>query len=140
MKNARYVLMCVLVAVCGLGALIGRAHAAPEDAVAARNRDATQVASAWFTSLMQGETAVTTSLSAVPFSFDGKLEVKTLPELKKLYDKIVADKGKRDLKLTATKIKSSEPELVVVVLMIEDEGIAVSVKPGEAFRVVGFSD
>ena len=105
-----------------------------------RDRDATQVAKAWFTSLMQGETAVTTSLSAAPFSFDRKQEVKTLPELKKLYDQIVNKKGKRDLELTSVKTESSSPEKVEVILMIEDEGMAVTVRPGEAFRVIGFSD
>jgi len=52
----------------------------------------------------------------------------------------VANKGKRDLKLTSVKIESSSPEKVEVVLMIEDEGIVVVIKPGEAFRVVGFAD
>jgi hypothetical protein len=67
--------------------------AAPYYTKVERDRDATQVAKAWFLSLVQGETAVTTSLSGVPFSFDKKQEVKTLPELKKLYDQIVAKKG-----------------------------------------------
>jgi len=48
--------------------------------------------------------------------------------------------GKRNLKPTSVKIEASSPENVEVILMIEDEGVAVSVKPGEAFRVVGFSD
>ena len=107
-----------------------------------RDESAKQVAKAWFTSLMQGETAVTTSLSGVPFNFDGKQQVKTYSELKQLYDQIVAKKGKRDVKTTSIKIKSSSPEKVEVILMIEndDEGITVLVKPGAAFRVVGFVD
>lgn len=107
-----------------------------------RNKSATQVATTWFTSLMQGQTAVTTSLSAVPFSVDGKQEVKTLADLKKLYDQVVEKKGKRDLKPASVEVKSSSPEKVTVILMIEgdDEGIAISIKPGEAFRVVGFTD
>jgi hypothetical protein len=114
--------------------------AAPDAAKVERDKNATQVAKAWFTSLMQGETAVTTSLSAVPFSFDRKHEVKTLLELKELYDQIVNKKGKRDLKATSVKVNTSSPEKVEVVLMIEDEGVAVTVRPGEAFRVIGFSD
>ena len=114
--------------------------AGPSDANVERDRDATQVAKAWFTSLMQGESAVTTSLSAVPFSFDRKQEVKTLPELTTLYKQVADKKGKRDLKVTSVRIATSSPEKVEVVLMIEDEGIAVTIKPGEAFRVVGFSD
>jgi hypothetical protein len=114
--------------------------AGPSDANVERDRDATQVAKAWFTSLMQGESAVTTSLSAVPFSFDRKQEVKTLPELTTLYKQVADKNGKRDLKVSSVKIATSSPEKVEVVLMIEDEGIAVTIKPGEAFRVVGFSD
>ena len=105
-----------------------------------RDKDATQVAKAWFTSLMQGDTAITTSLSAVPFSFDRKQEVKRYSDLKKLFDQIVEKKGKRDIKPTSVKIESSSNEKVEVVLMIEDEGVVVAVKPGEVFRVVGFWD
>jgi len=105
-----------------------------------RDKDATQVAKAWFTSLMQGDTAITTSLSAVPFSFDRKQEVKRYSDLKKLFDQIVEKKGKRDIKPTSVKIESSSNEKVEVFLMIEDEGVVVAVKPGEVFRVVGFWD
>ena len=105
-----------------------------------RDKDATQVAKAWFTSLMQGDTAITTSLSAMPFSFDRKQEVKRYSDLKKLFDQIVEKKGKRDIKPTSVKIESSSNEKVEVVLMIEDEGVVVAVKPGEVFRVVGFWD
>jgi len=129
-----------LATVCGLGLLFALAQAAPPEERAARNEDATQVAKAWFTSLMSGETAVTTALSAVPFSFDGKEEVTSLVDLKERYDRIVSGKGKRDLKPTSVKIRSSSPDEVEVVLMIEDEGIVVSVKPGDAFRVMGFRD
>lgn len=114
--------------------------AAPDDTTVERDKNATQVAKAWFTSLMQGETAVTISLSTAPFSFDRKQEVKTLPELKTLYDQVVNRKGKRDLKPTSVKVSASSPEKVEVILMIEDEGVAITVKPGEAFRVIGFSD
>jgi hypothetical protein len=116
------------------------ALAAPGYAKVERDRDATQVAKAWFTSLIQGETAVTTSLSVTPFLFDNKQEVKTLTNLKRLYDQIVKDKGKRNVKPTSVKIQSSSDKKVEIVLMIEDEGIVVIVKPGEAYRVVGFRD
>lgn len=123
-----------------VGLVVTLVQAAPPEDAATRNDSAKQIAKAWFTSLMSGETAVTTALSAVPFSFDRKQEVKSLPDLKKLYDQIVAKKGKRDLKPTSIKIESSSPKSVDVVLMIEDEGVVVSVKPGDAFHVVGFSD
>ncbi len=102
--------------------------------------NATQIAKAWFRSLMAGETVVTTSLSDVPFSFDRKKEIKTHTDLKERFDRVVAQKGKRNLKPTSVRITASAPEQVEVILMIEDEGIVVVVKPGEAFRVVGFSD
>ena len=129
-----------LAAVCSIALLMMVAQAVPENEKEVRNDSAAQVARTWFTSLMRGETAVTTSLSAVPFSFDRKQEVKTLTDLKKLYDRVVKNKGKRDLKPTSVKIESSSAEKVEIVLMIEDEGIVVTVKPGEAFRVVGFWD
>jgi hypothetical protein len=112
-----------------------------EDANVERDESATQVAMAWFTSLTQGETAVTTALSGVPFNFDGKQQLKSLADLKKMYDQVVENKGERDVKPNSVKIKSSSPEMVEVMVMIEeDEGISVFVKPGEAFRVVGFVD
>jgi len=101
--------------------------AGPDNVAAARDKSATQVAYAWFASLMRGKTAVTTSLSAVPFSFDRKMEVKTYAELKALYDRIVHEKGKRDLTPTSAKIESSPAEKVEVVLMIEMRSILSSV-------------
>lgn len=129
---------CMVLA-ASLGLVTATVGAAP-DGKAERNNHAIQVAKAWFISLMQGETAVTTSLSAVPFSFDGKHDIKTLAELKTFYDQVVEKKGKRDLKPGAVEVKSSSPETVVVSLAIDDEGIAITVKPGEACRVVGFRD
>lgn len=134
-QKLQYFTLPVTVILLATAALAGQGYAKVE-----RDKNATQVARAWFTSLMQGETAVATSLSAVPFSFDKKQEVKTLAELKKLYDQIVENKGRRDLNPESVKITSSSDEKVEVILMIEDEGIAVEVKPGEAFRVVGFRD
>ena len=113
-----------------------------------RDTDAEQVARAWFTSLMQGQTAVTTSLSEVPFDFDREQEIKEHSDLKRLFDQFVEQKGKRDLKPSSIQIKSSSTERVEVVLTIADvenegfpmERFLVTVKPGDAFRVVGFSD
>lgn len=132
--------MILFSAVCVLGLAVAFVQAAPSQDEDKRNEEASTVAKAWFESWMKGQTDVTTSLSAIPFAFDKKQEVKSFPELKKLYEQVVAKKGKRDLNPTSVKIKSSSPENVVVILMIEDEGIAVSVRPGEHFRVVGFRD
>jgi hypothetical protein len=107
-----------------------------------RDEIALQVAKAWFTSLMKGETAVTTALSDVPFSFDGKRNVESHGELKQIFDQVVARKGKRDLKPESAKIKSSSPDKIEVALKIEsdDEGIVITIKPEPAYRVVGFRD
>lgn len=114
--------------------------AAPGESKDERDGNAIQVAAAWFNSLMQGETAVTTTLSAVPFSFDKKKEIRTYSELKRRYDQVVESKGKRDLKPTSVKIESSSADRVEVVLMIGDERVSVVVKPAETYRVVGFWD
>ena len=91
---------------------------------------------------MQGDTAVTASLSEAPFSFDGKHEIATIIELKKLYDQVVEKKGKRNLKVSSTEVILSTPEKVTVTVAIEgdDETITVVVKPGESFRVIAFRD
>ena len=118
------------------------ALAVPSHADVDQDDGAAQVAKAWFTSLMQGETEVTTALSGVPFSLDGKHEIATLGELKKIYDGVVEKKGKRNLKIASTKMESSSPNKVIVLITIEgdDETVSVFVKPGDAFRVIGFTD
>jgi hypothetical protein len=120
----------------------GVAFAAPDDAKTIRDDASAQVAKAWFISLMQGDTAVTASLSEAPFSFDSKQEIATITELKKLYDQVVEKKGKRNLKVASTKVILSTPEKVTVSITIEgdEETISVDVKPGEAFRVIAFRD
>ena len=122
--------------------LVTMALATPSHADVGRDDGAVQVAKAWFTSLMQGETDVTTALSVVPFSLDGKREIATLAELKKIYDGVVEKKGKRNLKVASTKVNLSTPEKVTVLITIEgdDETISVFVKPGDACRVIGFRD
>jgi hypothetical protein len=140
-KPMKSILSCVL---APLFAIIigGVASAAPDDAKTIRDDTSAQVAKAWFISLMQGDTAVTASLSEAPFSFDSKQEIATITELKKLYDQVVEKKGKRNLKVASSKVSLSTPEKVTVLIEIEgdDETISVDVKPGEAFRVIGFKD
>lgn len=111
-----------------------------DDPQEVRDTNASQVAEAWFVSLMKGNTAVTTSLSEVPFSFDRKQEVGDLKQLRNIYDQIVSKKGKRDLVPSSIEVKSPEPEKVEVVLMVGDEGVLVLIKPGDAYKVIGFSD
>jgi hypothetical protein len=130
---------CYLTAAFGLALFTSTGQADP---LAERESFAMDVAKEWFVSLVGGETDKTLAVSAVPFSFDRKFEVKTLPELKKLYDQVVEKKGKRHLKVGSARIKNSTPELIEVILTIEDddEGISITVRPGKDCRVIGFSD
>ena len=135
------ILSCLLAPLLAI-VIGGAAFAATDEAKTIRDDASAQVAKAWFISLMQGDTAVTASLSEAPFDFDGKREIATIIELKKLYDQVVEKKGKRNLKVTSIEVILSTPEKVTVSITIEgeDERISVVVKPGEAFRVVGFRD
>jgi hypothetical protein len=88
---------------------------------------------------MQGNTDVTVSLSEVPFDLDREQEVKALPDLKIIYDKIVSEKGKRDVIISHIEIKSSTPDKVEVLLKIkDDQGVLVIVRPGDAYKIIGF--
>ncbi len=138
MKSTQSLLLMPLLSIL----IGGMVSAAPDEEKAARDDASVQVAKAWFLSLMQGTTAVTTSLSEVPFNLDGKKEIATINELNQIYDQIVKKKGKRNLKVASTKVGLSTPEKVTVSITIEgdDETISVAVKPGEAFRVIGFTD
>ena len=113
--------------------------AAPDDAKDIRDKNASEVAKTWFISLMQGNTDVAISLSEVPFDLDKQQEVKALPDLKIIYDKIVSEKGKRDLIISSIEIKSSTPDKVEVLLKIkDDQGVLVIVRPGDAYKIIGF--
>ena len=121
---------------------------AAEIGKAERDENAKQVAKTWVVSWLQGETAVTTSLSAVPFSLDGKRNIETISELKAVYDELVKKNGKMKLKPKSIEIAESSMESVVVRITIpdddeggnDDETINITVKPGHASYVVGFVD
>ncbi len=138
--------LCTLLLV-GL-AVSSFAQAADEERVK-RAEKAKQIAVAYFDALIQGNTAVSTSLSAVPFAWDGKETIESLPELEKGYEAIVADKGKRQIKATKVEIAAGKREIaddvfpddrIVVRVWIDDEAIAICVRPGDAYKVVGFRD
>lgn len=121
--------------------------AAPDDAKDIRDKNASEVAKAWFTSLIQGNTNATISLSEVPFDLNKQQEAKSLTDLKIIYDKIVAEEaskasevGKRWI-ISSTEIKSSTPDKVEVILRIKDgEGVLVIVRPGDAYKIIGYWD
>jgi len=140
----------VLVVLCACVVMLGSpVFGQDKDAADAKRAEkAMQVAKAWFESLMRGETAVTTSLSAVPFAWDRVKVIESLGELESMYEAVVAEKGKRAIKPTAVKVATDEKKAdgakpvdrIVVHVMIGDEAIAVCVRPGDAYKVVGFSD
>jgi hypothetical protein len=136
------------VAVLALGLAV---HAADVQPKARREAKAKQVASAWFQSLMQGDTAVTTALSDVPFAMDRKQTIESIAELEKMLESVLEKKGKRDIKPTAIKIAVDQNQIqkdafpanfIVVHLVIDgdDEVIALCVKPGDTYKIVGLSD
>ncbi len=114
----------------------------PVNVINERNNNATQVALAWATSLTQGKTAVTASLSSIPFNFDGEDVIKAFPELNKRYKEVIETKGKRNMMITSVTIESSSPEKIVLLLTVEGtkDTIKVFVKTSETFRVTGFTD
>jgi hypothetical protein len=120
-----------------------------------RDENARQVAQAWFSAWMTGQTAVATSLSAVPVSLDGKRNIETIEEVRKVYDAFVKRNAdviernrKNGIKIKSIQVAASSTESVVVKITIpdddeggkDDETIEVTVKPGHAFHVVGFVD
>jgi len=99
--------------------------------------------------LTSGDVGVATSLSDVPFAWDRKEIVESISELEEMYKGVVANKGRRNLKATEIKLVDDKSEIsddafpidrIMVAVMIEDESITICVKPGDKFKVVGFSD
>ena len=86
-------------------------EAEQDDVESPRSAKAQQIARAWFDSLMRGDTAVTTSLSDVPFAVDRKRVIESLRELERLYEEMVSKKGKRDMKVTEIKSVNDKNEI-----------------------------
>ena len=140
--------LAVMVCLAGY-IMIAVAADQPNLSSAARPDKAKQVAATWFESLMCGDTAVTTALSDVPFALDRKRVIESLSELEKIYEQVVSGKGIRYMRVTDIKIHEDKAEIlddtfpfdrIIVHMKVGNEHVAVCVKPGDAFRVVGFSD
>lgn len=138
-----------IVAVFAVSVEPARDDGAKAAAKTTRQDKAKQIASAFFNSLMRGDTAVTTALSDVPFAWDRKQTIESIVKLEELFESIVNKKGKRDIKATAANVVTDQTEIqqkvfpadyIIVKVMIGDEGIDLCVKPGDTFKVVGFSD
>lgn len=110
---------------------------------------AKQIASAWFDSLMRGDVAVTTALSDTPFAWDRKQTIESINKLEVMLESIVKDKGKRNITATVIELstdlttiqeKAIPADYIIVHVVIGDERVTICVKPGDTFKVVGFSD
>ncbi len=95
---------------------------------ASENEDAKHVANTWFLSLMKGEIAVTSALSKTPFSFDSKKIIDSDKQLKELYERIVEDKGKRDIKPTSVEVDKikDEQKLALGKILVQDYSILIA--------------
>lgn len=139
-------LVCLVV---GVVAVFGFAAETAKDNGPKRQDKAKQIASAFFNSLMRGDTAVTTALSDVPFAFDRQKTIESIVKLEEMFESIAGKKVKRDIKATSVTVLTDQTEIqkqafpadyILVKVMLDDEGVLLCVKPGDTFKVVGFSD
>jgi len=148
--RCRLVAIAVVLLVLAIGRVVP-ADSGKRRAVVDPEREAKRAAGAWFKALVSGDVDRVMGLSAVPFSWDRKNLLASRDTLKAAYQQVVANKGARDLKPTeislvddkeivAKHYLGKEKGVVTVMIRIEDEGVAVFVRPGKLFKVVGFSD
>jgi len=111
--------------------------------------EAKKLAKMWFIALMGGKVADVLAVSDVPFSWDRKKVIEDKADLEAMYEEVVAKKGARDVKPTKVEVaagsrafleKGMPKDRVVVHLFVEDERVAVCIRPGKELKVVGFSD
>lgn len=114
-----------------------------------RAAKASQIAKAWVESLLNGQTVVTTALSDIPFAWDRKETIESLGALEMRLQAVTAQKGARDVRVAKVEVTRDEKsiptdaapkDLIIAKAWIGDEAIEVAIKPGDAYRVVGFSD
>lgn len=133
----RFLATC-LFCLAALAMAIG--YAAEGQSRSLQDKDAEQIAKTWLASLSECNTAVSTSLSDVPFSIDNKRTVNSLTELRHFFDKVAEKKGRREITPESIQIESPSPERIEVTFIIADQEVVVCVRPGDAPRVVGFTD
>jgi hypothetical protein len=150
MKRLIFARMIVLL--LGAAAVTSRAEPGEKDNNAQtgpRAEKAKAVAEAWFQALTGADVKKAMALSATPFAWDRKQIVEKTTDLQKLYRSVAQKKGARTLKPDSVTVADDKAEIadrcfpvdrIVVLIKIEDEGIAVCVRPGDEYKVVGFSD
>ena len=120
-----------------------------------RQAQATSVASTWFKALNDGDVANVLSLSDVPFAFNGKKVIDDTSKLKKAYTELSESKGKVSIKPHEVKVTSTNSKIdkecvpqhyFIVNIVLPSTGInessrslKVCIKPGDAYKVIGFS-
>ena len=129
--------------------LAGSAGLNDEPQFDSRETKATQVATAFAESLLNGQPAVATALADVPFAWDRQKMIESLRELELECIAVRTNKGVRDLRITRIEVtldENLEPtdarptDLIVLTAWVGDQKMEMAVEPGDAYRVVGFSD
>lgn len=106
-------------------------------------------ATAWFEALISGDLFGAASRAGVPFSVDRKQVLATYEDVKKMHEKIIGDKGKREVPKyeiavakDAPALDASFPEHDVFRISITGtkHRIDIYVSKGASPKVIGFSD
>jgi len=147
----RLIATSALVLLLAAAAVTARAEPAEKEVAQTgpRAEKAKAAAEAWFNALTGADVKKSMALSATPFAWDGRQIVEKTADLEKLYQKVAEKKGARTLKPDSVTVADDKLEIadrcfpvdrIIVMVKIEDEGIAVCVRPGDEYKVVGFRD
>ena len=147
----RLISASVIVLLLGAAAVTPGAEPAEkeEDQSGPRAEKAKAAAEAWLNAVTGADLKKAMALSARPFAWDRKQIVEKSADLEKLYESVADNKGARTFKPDSVTVADDKLEIadrcfpvdrIIVLVKIEDEGIAVCVRPGDEYKVVGFSD
>jgi len=139
-------LICLMMGVAAM-LCVGAEPAKQIDPV--RETRAKQVASEWVEALGHGDIATVIALSDVPFAWDRKQIFESMTELQKCLENNNAGKKPRvSIKPIVYKV-TDEKEIkngsfpsdhIIVILVVGHHSIAVCVRPGDTYKVIGMSD
>ncbi len=142
MRN--FLLIVMLTVLCT--PLLAHAAAPERDAPGAGE----SLARLYFVALTEGDTKTADKIVTTPYYLDRKAVLKTLPEVKKLHQKILASKGKRKVPVFTVTISDTpqklDPEIFPphTAYKIRIEGakdtVNIYVTNGPEPRIIGFDD
>ena len=148
--NASAVIACAFaLSASPLHAWFAQDAGTAEAASIERTDTAVRVAQEWFAAKMKADTAALIRLSALPFAWDRKEIIETEKEYEAFLTKAFNRKGARAVPVVTSSVTSDKSVIldncfpvdrVIVTLSIEEEGIEICVRPGDEYKVVGFSD